>query len=139
MIRSEGSVVKRPRGGWQIRYYVRGREIRESVAKLVGKRPHKCTEDDAKRALQARLNYYQNGRMAPSVGHSPHEWLVAQAVSGVINPIPVIIRAEELRVLTGPIVYAYFRAGRALYVGVENYRQKIPRSQQEFPGERRGP
>ncbi|OGA42562.1 MAG: hypothetical protein A3G24_25135 [Betaproteobacteria bacterium RIFCSPLOWO2_12_FULL_62_13] len=30
-------------------------------------------------------------------------------------------------------------AGRALYVGVENYRQKIPRSQQEFPGERRGP
>lgn len=49
---------------------------------------------------------------------------------------PSDTRAHRLEV----IVAGYRRqlAGRTVYVGVENYRQRIPRSEREFPEERRG-
>lgn len=45
-------------------------------------------------------------------------------------------RARRLKSLVAGNRYRL--SGRSFYVGVENYRQRIPRSQQELPAERRG-
>src|SRR5262245_56008931 len=57
-----GSIKKRLHGGWQIRYYVRGEEIRESVARALRRRPQDCTEKHARELLAQRLGEIQSSR-----------------------------------------------------------------------------
>lgn len=45
--------------------------------------------------------------------------------------------AERSRRLDGLVARAQRRAGRPFYEGIENYRRRVPRRQQEFPGELR--
>src|SRR5438552_8129770 len=60
-MRGCGRVLKRKNGTLAISYRANGREVRESVAKLVGKRPRDVTERDAERALQRRLGEVHGG------------------------------------------------------------------------------
>ena len=51
--RGEGRVLRHPlTGGWYVALYYRGREMRLSAAKLLGKPPQSVTEQDAWRALR---------------------------------------------------------------------------------------
>ena len=56
-----GRVFKRKRGGWCVAYFVRGHEVRESVAKLLGKPPAQVTEREAQRVLTRRVAEVQGG------------------------------------------------------------------------------
>jgi integrase len=51
----QGGIKRRKDGTLTIRYSVNGKEVVESVAKLVGKPPRLCTDEDARRALRMRL------------------------------------------------------------------------------------
>lgn len=60
-----GKIYKR-RGLWWVKYYADGQEHRESVARLVGKPPHECTESDARQALdERRRQIYQDRFVEP--------------------------------------------------------------------------
>src|SRR5262245_18613137 len=62
MPRGDGRILQHPKSGtWFICFYQDGREVRESVAKLLGKPPHAGTEIDAKRALRRRLGAVESG------------------------------------------------------------------------------
>ena len=60
-MRGFGRAYQRKNGTWAIAYYVHGKEVRESVAKLVGKPPRQVTPRDAERALRHRLAEVQGG------------------------------------------------------------------------------
>ena len=69
-MRGLGRIFERPPGSgnlW-IAYYHRGREIRESVAKLLGKPNELVTEPDAERALKRRIKEMAGGRFC-----GPHQ------------------------------------------------------------------
>ncbi len=60
-MRGFGRAYERANGTWAIAYYVHGQEVRESVAKLVGKPPRQVIQRDAERALRQRLAEVQSG------------------------------------------------------------------------------
>lgn len=60
-MRGFGRAYQRANGTWAIAYYVRGQEVRESVAKLIGKPPRQVIHRDAERALRQRLAEIQSG------------------------------------------------------------------------------
>ncbi|HEV2054675.1 MAG TPA: site-specific integrase [Methylomirabilota bacterium] len=60
-MRGFGRAYQRANGTWAIAYYVHGQEVRESVAKLVGKPPRQVLPRDAERALRQRLAEVQRG------------------------------------------------------------------------------
>ena len=69
-MRGLGRIFERPPGSgnlW-IAYYHRGRELRESVAKLLGKPNELVTEPDAERALKRRIKEMAGGRFC-----GPHQ------------------------------------------------------------------
>ncbi len=70
-MRGFGRVFQWANGTWAIAYYVRGQEVRESVAKLVGKPPRKVVQRDAERALRQRLAEVQSGTFVePTAAHA---------------------------------------------------------------------
>ena len=60
-MRGFGRAYQRANGTWAIAYYVHGQEVRESVARLVGKPPRQIIQRDAERALRRRLAEVQSG------------------------------------------------------------------------------
>lgn len=54
-MRGFGRAYQRTNGTWAIAYYANGEEVRESVAKILGKPPRLVTVRDAERALRARF------------------------------------------------------------------------------------
>jgi integrase len=58
---SSGSVYSR-RGHWWIKYRWRGREVRQSVARLLDMAPDQVTEKTARRVLESRLREVSAGR-----------------------------------------------------------------------------
>lgn len=63
-LRGMGSVRKRPRGGYQIRYRWRGQMIEESVGRTLGKATAFVTEKDATGLLKTRLREIERGQFA---------------------------------------------------------------------------
>ncbi len=64
-MRGQGRIFDRPKGSgknWAIAYYWRGREQRESVARLLGKPAAAVTLADAERCLRGRLKQIGSGR-----------------------------------------------------------------------------
>ena len=55
-VRGFGRAYQRRNGTWALSYYVNGREVRESVAKMLGKPPRAVTVRDAEQALKTRLD-----------------------------------------------------------------------------------
>jgi integrase len=68
MPRGFGRILLHPKSQtWFIAFYRDGQEIRESVAKLLGKPPRDCTQADAARALKRRLGELHAGQyLGPS-------------------------------------------------------------------------
>lgn len=121
--RGSGRIMKHPLSGtWFICYSVRGQERRRSVAKLLGKRPAECTEEDALVALSLRRRQAQSQKYADAplrrMSFRPDTLQVAAKANGLLGPVPMVIDSTELAALCGPIVYAFFRHGEALYVGM---------------------
>ncbi len=56
-----GRAYQRENGTWAIAYYVHGKEVRESVARLLGKRPWQVTTRDAAGALKRRIAEVEDG------------------------------------------------------------------------------
>lgn len=113
-----GRVFRRG-GSWWISHYHRGREVRESVAKLLNCRPNQCTEEDGTRLLALRQERREPGILPlpfPTASFSTTELRLREAVDRVTKKA-TIFAANELRAMFKPIVYAYFRFGQALYVG----------------------
>lgn len=70
-MRGFGRAYQRATGTWAIAYYVHGREVRESVAKLVGKPPRQVSQRDAERAFRQRLAEVQSGTFVePTAAHA---------------------------------------------------------------------
>lgn len=127
MKRGSGRIFRhRESGTWFIAYYANKKERRESVAKLLRKRPSDCTEEDAREALKLKvraLSYRGLGDpqalrlRQPKASYTPHDWAVIHTALMLGGPTPVVFEPPELRRMFGYVVYGYFRQGRALYIG----------------------
>lgn len=118
MKRERGVGSIRRRGvGWQIRYYVDGRYHEESVARLLKKPASKCTREDAETVLGLRLGPANPKPQRLGVGFTPFDSVVCAKLEQAGGPVPLIFSGYELETMFGSIVYAYFRLGRAQYVG----------------------
>lgn len=88
-MRGMGRVFDRPHGSeknWAISYYLRGRECRESVAKLLGKPPGNVTRKEAERCLMRRLGEIENGRF---VGPQQERLTVGEIIDGYLDDMRV--------------------------------------------------
>jgi integrase len=88
-MRGRGRVFDRPRGSgtnWAIGYYFRGRECRESVAKLLGKPARSVTKEDAERCLEDRRGEIRSGRF---VGPEQERILVGDIIDTYLDGMRV--------------------------------------------------
>lgn len=118
-MRGDGKLRLR-NGVWYIHYYARGKERREAVWKILGKRRANVTEADAAAALEQRLRRRAlppksvGGRI---VGFTPADVLVSNVVRSVEWPEALIFNGPDIRSLFGHSVYGYFSGGVATYIG----------------------
>lgn len=115
-----GRVYQR-RGCWWVSYRVQGREVRESVARILKMPPRQVTRGHAEAVLVERrrrdsIRPRTDGRVK---GFTPDDVLVSNAVRATClpGPGPLIFNGADLRSLLGHAVYAYFVDGEAAYVG----------------------
>ena len=109
--------IYRRGNSWWISYRRGGDEARESVARVLGKRPRECTHKDAESALDLRCGPIRN--LSANTADDISVAMACGEVDSVRSPI--IVSGRDLETLSSPIVYALFRAGRALYVGQSRY------------------
>lgn len=115
-----GKVYQR-RGLWWIKYRARGREVRESVARILDKAPAQVSRHEAEAVLDERM--HRRKLIASSVGaqrrvaFTADDVVVGTLVRSLCLPGPVIFNGSDMRSLLGPGVYAYFVAGEPIYVG----------------------
>lgn len=117
--RGAGRIFKRG-GSWWFAHSVDGEEIRHSVGKWLGKSPRACTEAEAYEALRISRDGRSLKKFTAKkfTAKKMRDIRAAFKVSAVS---PVLIAGDDLRAMAGPIVYAYFRAGVAIYVGMSRY------------------
>jgi integrase len=89
-----GSVRKRPRGGYQIRYRWHGAYIEESVAKALGKPARHVTAKDAGDLLKARLREITAGRFT---GAARDAITVTEALDDYVNDLRLRGRTKGWR------------------------------------------
>jgi hypothetical protein len=115
---------KRPDGGWEIRYRLNGRQQFESVAKALDRPALECTREDAERLLALRLRTHRRSAVAlnTKIAGSIDQAAIIAQIDGIdLRPSPSVIDGAELRMLVGPIVYAYFHRREPIYVGMSQY------------------
>lgn len=79
--RGTGSLRKRKNGGWQISYYRDGTEVREAVARALGKPPSAVTRSEAERLLRRRLHALAAGTY---VGPKAERLTVRDLITGYL-------------------------------------------------------